>query len=327
MQNCESVQPDRSRHQPSQSAAGNAVAGGAPCPLCGSQASWSVGRIYHPQPTFVAGVPLSLPSASYDLMGCSACGFRFKHPQIPQSLLLECYRKADKGNWEERVDPVQRRFDLLKTLLERHSRGRRILDIGCFNGALLEYLGPQWQRHGVEPSMDAADLARERGVKVLGATLEDLPDNAGPFDAVTAIDVAEHIAHPLPFFRRVQRMLAPGGVALFVTGDFQSSGWRLQGSRYWYCSLPEHVSFYARPVMEHIGRETGLGIVEYRRLCHGRYGKRKALGELVKNTGYRIGVSLRGLGLKRLRQVFVERRGPVWMTARDHMFVVMRRLD
>lgn len=298
-----------------------------PCPLCDAKATRSAGRIYHPQPSFVAGVPLTLPATMYELMACAACGFRFKHPEIPEDLLLECYRRADKGNWEQYVDPVQRRFDQLKGMLERHSPGRRVLDVGCFNGALLEYLGPQWQRYGVEPSVDAAALARTRGVEIVGATLNDVPNGTGPFDAITAIDVAEHIARPLAFFHRVRQLLAPGGAALLVTGDFESLSWRLQGSRYWYCSLPEHVSFYARRVMEHIGRETGLRIADYRRLCHGRYGSGKVLSEVVKNTAYRAGVSLRGLGIRRLRRLFLERRGPVWMTARDHMFAVMRRVD
>jgi hypothetical protein len=48
--------------------------------------------------------------------------------------------------------------------------------------------------------------------------------------------------------------------------------------------------------------------------------------ETFKNYGYMLGLSVRGLGLQSMRRLFVERRAPGWITAKDHMFICMRRL-
>jgi hypothetical protein len=46
---------------------------------------------------------------------------------------------------------------------------------------------------------------------------------------------------------------------------------------------------------------------------------------LLKNTAYIIGNRVGGLGITALRRVFVERRAPNWLTARDHMLHILER--
>ena len=104
-----------------------------------------------------------------------------------------------------------------------------------------------WNRYGIEPSVKAAEVARNRGVDVLAPTLDGLDDSHGQFDVLTAIDVVEHIVDPMPFFRQVRDRLAPGGVLVLLTGNSSSFSWRMQGGMFWYCSLPEHVSFIIIP--------------------------------------------------------------------------------
>jgi SAM-dependent methyltransferase len=198
------------------------------------------------------------------------------------------------------------------------------LDIGCFNGALLEFLGAGWDRFGVEPSAPAAEMARSRGVKVLGATIDDIQRELR-FDVIMAIDVVEHITEPLPFFRAVARRLRPRGAFIVQTGDLDAWTWRLEGSRYWYCSLPEHVSFYNRGAMTELAARTGMKSVGHLRMSHSRQPARTRAIELLKNAGYVVGLRFDGFGVPALRQRFVDRRAPGWLTANDHMLHVMTR--
>lgn len=213
------------------------------CPVCGSHEIGTVGPILHPRPPLVAGVEIDLGDNKYWLRNCPRCTFQFKDPLIPAEKLLDCYSRAPSDNWDLDPDPNMRQFDVLRDALRQHCSGRRVLDVGCFNGALLTFLGDEWRKFGVEPSKDAADLARQRGVDILATTLDDLDPGVGQFDAVLAIDVVEHVAEPMPLFKQFSDLLAPGGVLLILTGDNQAPAWKLQRSFYWYCSLPEHVSF------------------------------------------------------------------------------------
>jgi SAM-dependent methyltransferase len=295
-----------------------------PCPVCGSSRIVARGPILHPRPALVAGMPIDLGDDAYVLARCPVCGFAFKDPPIPEAELLRCYAKASSDHWEERPDPIARSWDTLKHSIEQHAPGRTVLDIGCFNGALLEFLGAGWDRFGVEPSAPAAQMARSRGVNVLGATIDDVPRELS-FDVIVAIDVVEHIADPLPFFRAVARHLRPRGAFIVQTGDLDAWTWRLEGSRYWYCSLPEHVSFYNRRAMTELAARTGMKSVGHLRLPHDRQSVLTRAIELLKNVGYVVGVRLGGFGLPALRRRFVDRRAPGWLTANDHMLHIMRR--
>ena len=296
-----------------------------PCPVCDSSDIGTLGPIMHPQPTLVAGVELDLGNTVYWLRECRQCGFQFKDPPIDAEKLMSCYMQANSDNWDLDPDPRQRKFDVIKSVLIRHAAGRRILDVGCFNGALLHYLGEEWQKFGVEPSRQAADLARARDVNVLAATLDELDPNTAPFDAVIAIDVAEHIVEPLPFFRQLSKLLAPGGVLLILTGDNEAFAWRLQTNAYWYCSLPEHVSFYNKRSLDRIGERLGITGVEYRRLTHKRMPLRRWCSDTAKCAAYVIGRKAQGFGISRLRRLFVERRGPSIETAKDHLIYLYRK--
>ncbi len=296
-----------------------------PCPICASANLGVVGPILHPQPTMVAGVAIDLGDETFSLRRCLDCGFQFKDPAIDPDKLLACYAAADSDNWGESPDPWQRKFDVLLEVLERHAPGRRILDVGCFNGAMLSYFGESWTRCGVEPSKAAADLARRRGVSVLADTLENINGSVEPFDAILAIDVVEHLVDPLRFFRNVSERLNRGGVFVVLTGNTAALAWQWQGSMYWYCSLPEHVSFYNRGSFEKLGSLSGMDCVECLDLGHKRLPISRWGTDTLKSAIYVTGRALGGFGLTPLRRIFVERRGPSIQTAKDHLICVLRK--
>jgi SAM-dependent methyltransferase len=295
-----------------------------PCPLCGNSAVLDLGPIVHEKCATVAGVPLDLDGWSFRLLGCGCCGFRYKAPVVPEERLLACYRaaKADHSDWV--VDPHHRRFDMIRTMIvSANPPGRRILDVGCFHGAFLGYLGDTWQRFGVEPSIDAARSAESKGITILAPTLDTLPDSQ-PFDVITAMDVIEHLNEPMPFFRLMSTHLSPGGLAFLLTGDSEAWQWRLLGSSYWYCSLPEHCSFFSRHSLQFVAEAAGLQLVNYRRTGHSRATIGRKAKDLAKNLSYVAGRALGGCGIPSIRRV-LDRRGPGWLTASDHFYAILRK--
>lgn len=295
------------------------------CPICDSTNTDIVGPILHPEPALVAGVELMLGSTAYSLWICRECGFQWKDPPIEHEILLACYAAADSDNWQEIPDPHVRQFDLLLNQLKLHAIGRRVLDVGCFNGAMLKYFGDSWDRYGVEPSRSAAELARQRGIQILAATLENIDASIAPFDAILAIDVVEHLVEPLPFFRQVCSRLKSGGVFILLTGNTDALSWRLQKNMYWYCSLPEHLSFYNRSSLDNIGKSVGMDRVECVEVCHKRLPLSRWVRDMIKCGIYLTGRKTHGFGVPQLRCFFTKRRGPSIESANDHLICVFRK--
>ena len=295
------------------------------CRSCGSTHCEDLGPVLHYTPHRVAGVDIDLSGLDFHLIRCRDCGLVFKDPPIPEQRLLDCYARADAGTWSLNPDPWIREFDILKAVVERHAPGPRVVDVGCSNGALLQWLGNKFTPFGVEPSEAAAKVARERGIDVVAARIEDVPATLPPMHAILGIDLAEHIVDPPPFFRRAHDLLVDGGVLILLTGDTTSPNWSRVGSLYWYCSLPEHVTFYNRAALESVGRQTGFRVVHYERIPHQRGSLPMRSKEWAKNWFYYLGTKLRWLGIRPLQRKF-DRCGPMWLTGRDHLLAVLQRV-
>jgi 2-polyprenyl-3-methyl-5-hydroxy-6-metoxy-1,4-benzoquinol methylase len=102
--------------------------------------------------------------------------------------------------------------------------GRRVLDLGCGDGALSWLL---WKRGaqavGVDPTPEAIEYARRehrrRGTDAQFATMSsyDSGQADGSFDAVISTDVIEHVEQPIALLEELRRVLKPGGVGIVTT--------------------------------------------------------------------------------------------------------------
>lgn len=285
----------------------------APCPICKTDAP-RCGRVVHNSPALVAGVEIDLGETPYAMHRCPQCGLEFKNPFIPEPDLIACYERASGDHWEETPDPHKRRFDDIERVINDHAEGPMILDIGCSNGALLGYMGQSWERFGIEPGEEATKQAEERGIKVIAPMLDACTTDER-FDVILAIDVLEHLLDPDAFISGVRGLLNPGGIFVGLTGDAGSPAWRWHGSRYWYCSLPEHQVFYSRPTIEHLATEHQMQLVHTERLSHWRFRFIKSWKRAARGALW--GVMMR-LGL------FPNTSPPEWLEAKDHMLFVLK---
>ncbi len=122
---------------------------------------------------------------------------------------------------------------------------RKILDFGAGNGAFCAAcVEAGWECVGIELSRSAIEAARRSyGVDLYGGTLEERPAEA-PFGAAVMWDVIEHLRDPLAVLRQIYGRLAPGGVLVVETGNYESASRLGEGDR-WGLYLYDHMYYFS----------------------------------------------------------------------------------
>lgn len=170
---------------------------------------------------------------------CSNCGYLFVYP-----LEAERYAKhyaALDATYHQDHDQETSRYFLIRKVLEPVSV-RCVLDWGCGRGTFLSAFPNNIEKYGVELSSAAALQAERRNVHIVSPKDIDGGKFDEYFDAVTAIDVVEHVSDLVSFRNTVARALRPGGTLVLLTGNLDSSVARILGRYWYYIHYGEHIS-------------------------------------------------------------------------------------
>jgi SAM-dependent methyltransferase len=90
--------------------------------------------------------------------------------------------------------------------------GRRVLDLGCRDGALTREFAAGNEVVGVDADRDALTEAQKLGIETRWADLDELlPFPDASFDVVVAGELLEHLRDPRQLVAEARRVLRPGG--------------------------------------------------------------------------------------------------------------------
>jgi methionine biosynthesis protein MetW len=90
--------------------------------------------------------------------------------------------------------------------------GRRVLDLGCRDGALTEAYAAGNEVVGVDADREALGEAERRGIETHWADLDQpLEFEDASFDVVVAGELLEHLRDPQRVAAEIHRVLRPGG--------------------------------------------------------------------------------------------------------------------
>lgn len=208
------------------------------CPLCGAE------RTRH-----------AFSKSGYDIYRCDACDFRFVFPPPADTASLygeDYFHGACRGfgyvNYDEDKVAMQPFFRSVLEVIERFCPERgNLLDVGAASGFFAKMAQERgWSARGLEISSHAAAEARRGGVDVRVGTLTDGTFPGGSFDAITFLDVLEHIARPNGTVRACRELLRTGGVLFINTPDTASVWAKVFGKRWLAFLPPEHLSLFNR---------------------------------------------------------------------------------
>ena len=223
------------------------------CPACGelALAPWRT----------VPGSDPALPG-DYALARCSRCGSAVTlDPAPPAAHEAGAYGGgAPRGS--RLAAPLLRAFDRRRlTFLARagaHPPGR-LLDVGAGRGRFVaQARAAGWDAGGIEPSLRGIAGAREQGIELQQAGIEDAVVAAGALQAATLWHVLEHLDDPGTALDRVAGWLAPGGRLLVGVPNLASVQARAGGTRWYHLDVPRHRTHFTVAGLHALLRRHGL---------------------------------------------------------------------
>lgn len=212
------------------------------------------------------------------VINCDVCGFAHVWPLPSDAQLEELYRtryytelKPDYlRNAEEDAAWWQLVYSERYALLEQHTEGRRVVDVGSGPGYFLA-AGKQrgWETIGIEPSQVAREYSVAKfNIDVINARFDaqTLATRGQWPDVVHLGEVLEHIPDPAQLLGHVRRVLSPSGlVCVMVPNDFsllQAAVVRVLKMEPWWVAPPAHLNYFNLKSLRHLLHRCGFDFVE-----------------------------------------------------------------
>lgn len=111
-----------------------------------------------------------------------------------------------RGGYHDLLDDLELEF------LERFATNKRVLEVGCGTGLLLERMAAfAEQAHGVDLSPGMLRHAKARGLEAVEGSATSLPFEDDSFDVVCSFKVLAHVQDIRTAIAEMFRVLRPGG--------------------------------------------------------------------------------------------------------------------
>jgi 2-polyprenyl-3-methyl-5-hydroxy-6-metoxy-1,4-benzoquinol methylase len=223
-----------------------------PCPLCSSRRCKE-----------------RIRGKGFRFVTCLDCRLAYQNPQPEFSDLTRRYGQS-YFEYERRNEANFFRLMELgledvgfERLAESLPRPRRVLDVGCATGMLLERLrAGGWEVQGLDLCRESALYARgKRGIPVFVGTLEQARFADESFEAIHFSHLIEHLPNPAGFLVEVRRILRPGGYAVVTTPNINGLQARLFGER-WRSAIADHLCLFSRRTLRRMLESTGLRVLK-----------------------------------------------------------------
>lgn len=207
---------------------------------------------------------LSADAGELEINRCEACGFVYlaSWEQSVESFedLYDYYERLGERELASRHsrENQARQKNLLKKL-GGYTEGRRLLDVGCGYGQLLQTAKDEgWDAAGIDLSEAAVVLCQRRGLAAHRTDFFDRTLDEQRFDVIVMSELIEHVPSPQRFLKRAEELLSAGGVLYLTTPNFGSLARRILGEA-WSVIHPEHIGYFERSTLRKMTRaETGL---------------------------------------------------------------------
>jgi SAM-dependent methyltransferase len=209
------------------------------------------------------------PDRAEQYFRCGACGGFYLHP-LPQGPFNEAFESPATAAKMDEIDIARHEYFLRRlgwlNVARTSDQQPRLLDVGCATGRLMALAQERergWSVEGIEPSPELAAFAKRNnpGAPVFEADFVEFEGAPGPFDAIVALDVIEHVAEPERLIVQARKRLRPDGFLLLQTPNAESLRARMHGA-HWNMLIPEyHFRLFTRRGLEGLLQAQGFEVV------------------------------------------------------------------
>lgn len=230
---------------------------GSVCPFCNG------GRLTRYQASAFDAAPRMV-----NIIECRACQTAWQWPLQrtevqSEQVFNKAYAMGEEGSYfdldkRNAVASYQREF--IETQIKIPGR---LLDVGCGDGTFARNMAQAgWYAVGLDPAIrvPVVENCSAGHLNLRGDFVADLP--AGDtFDLITLWDVVEHVEKPDQLISDAVARLAPGGMLIVETGNYQCAG-RIQSDRRWWNYQMDHRWYFAPPQLRAMLTFAGLESIE-----------------------------------------------------------------
>lgn len=172
------------------------------------------------------------------------------------------------------LSPLLQKIRIRKALPYIH--GNRILDVGCSNGEIVEYLPDDIDYIGIEG--DTGYLKDMQAIypnhSFINVYLDG--DNSADLDiskrdTIIMLGILEHLNQPMETLRNLKRYLSKGGSIIITTPTNYAERILKIGSKFRMFSskMDEHKNYFSKSELLSICRDAGASITHYSRFEFG----------------------------------------------------------
>lgn len=195
------------------------------------------------------------------IVRCLSCSLVYANPQENVSKLLSGYEAVEDPEYirTEKFRMITLREHLKR--IELFKQKGKLLDIGCFAGYFLSLAKKNgWNIYGIEPSIWARKIALQKGIFMIGKNIETVRLRKDFFDAVTLLDVIEHLSNPNKIIEKVYTCLKHGGIIALGTPNIESLFAKILGAKCPFL-IRMHLIFFSPKTLRKLLEKNGFRVV------------------------------------------------------------------